>query len=79
MYDKQLAEIFKRHTGVDFENNEELWDIPFFGYKLNIPVREIALIILEISILVKKDKVHFALLNDKLYTYRQIKNLINNC
>lgn len=77
MYDKKVSDIFEKHTGMDFENNEKLWDTPFFGFELNIPVREIVVSILEISNFIDDKKLRDAILNDELYTYRQIKKLIN--
>ena len=38
LYDKKVSDIFETHTGINFEKNEELWDTPFFGYELNIPM-----------------------------------------
>lgn len=77
LYDKKVSDIFETHTGINFEKNEELWDTPFFGYELNIPVREIVVSILEISTLIGESKLRDAIFNDELYTYRQIKKIIS--
>lgn len=46
---EQVNQIFIRHLHIDFIQNENLWQTPFFSTKLNIEPRELVLVLLELE------------------------------
>lgn len=73
-----LYKILLNRTNIDFCENEELKDLPVFGRKLNIPAREMVLILLDI------EKEYNITINDEdvnsygFMTINKIIKIINN-
>lgn len=74
---KIIGDIFKKHTNIDFEKDESLWDIPLFGYKLNVPIREMVLIVGDLSDIIEYTIVEESILNGEFQTYRKIRSLLS--
>lgn len=73
-----LYRILLNRTNIDFCENEELKDLPVFGRNLNIPAREMVLILIDI------EKEYNITINDEdvnsygFMTINKIIEIINN-
>lgn len=73
-----LYKILLNRTNIDFCENEELKDLPVFGRKLNIPAREMVLVLLDIekeyNITIKEEEID----NYSFSTVNKIIEMIKN-
>lgn len=74
--DRILKEIFLKRLGIDFEINLELQEENFFGQTINIPPRELILILYDIE---KKLEIHIRddlLILGKFDSYKGVKQCL---
>lgn len=74
--EKKLYEILKYRSGIDFEKNDDIKNSEIFGSKINIPIREMVLVVLDIE---SKFNMHIpkeTIINGKFRTYNDILECI---
>ncbi len=74
--EEKLVEIFKRRVGIDFYKQFENRDTPLFGSELNVPARELVLILLDIENEYNIRLPNEAVANGAFMTFNKIKGLI---
>ena len=73
----QVEQILLEFTGVNFEKNSELKNMPFFGKKLHINTLYMVLVLMEIE---KEFNIHFPedeILKGNFNTFNSVMILLN--
>ena len=74
--EKVLNEILHSRTGVDFQMNPELMDENLFGSKINLPPRELVLILHDIENSFNIRISNNILLKGEFNSYSNIKKIV---
>lgn len=74
--DVELANIFHKHTYIDFIEHKELRTMHFFSGELHIPARELVLILLDIQKNLGVKIPEEALINGQFSTFNSVKRII---
>lgn len=69
--EKKLNSIFIKRTGIDFKKRKEMQEEKFFGAKINLPPRELILILYDIE---ENFNVH---IKDELFILGKFDSYIN--
>lgn len=73
---KELNEIFLYRTNIDFEKNYDMRDLLLFGEKINIPERELVLILYDIESKMNIGIPKQAVINGEFDTFNHILNIL---
>lgn len=75
--DSRLERIFLYRTGIDFAEKDVLKTMAFFGKELNIPPRELVMVLFDVEKEFGVDILREEIVDLKIDTYNKIKKILS--
>ncbi len=75
-WEEQLKNIMLQRTGIDFSEKVHLQEENFFGIKINLPVRELLLILFDIERIINVHILDEKIISGEFNSYANVKECL---